>query len=245
MQIPSNPAGFGRLEHTDPKAKGFPLSGVMAALERESPIAVVPRRKRWYLRRADQEQQGDTPECVAATGKEWERALPLHRESGLTRSALYARCKAIDGHPTEDGTDAGALMKVYQSLGMVASYHWHFAGDDEEALKLWLLTRGGAWFGSYWTRSMFATDARGYVEVTGDQRYGHEVFVLAYDRDRDEVEFAQSWGLEMYGPQTGPYATIYRGRGRLRWPAFRSLIAGGGDVVVAVQCPPPAAAVAA
>ena len=221
---PDEQAGFGRIRIEDPRDRLFSLADAL-------PVDVetrVPKSgsRRWRLQRGLQMDQGPTPQCVAYTGKHWERALPLSTRSGLEPAELYRRCKAIDGYPNSDGTHARALMKVYQDLGMVESYHWGLG--DRQAHDLWLLAVGGIWWGAYWTRSMFEPGPGAHLTVTGRAIYGHEVFVLGYHKALDAYELVNSWGNDWAD----------RGRAFVKAADYWTLNAAGGDVVGAVEKKP-------
>jgi hypothetical protein len=213
--------GFGRLPSPKKAAQKYPMR---AALTRKEIAAPMPDAKRWRLYRAQQLDQGPTPECVTHTGKHWERALPTYTRSGLTAHELYVKCKAIDGWPNEDGTSGDALLQVYRELGKVDSWHW-YDGNKEDADR-WLLTRGPLWFGASWTASMFRTDARGMITVTGPMKYGHEVCVIGYDRMTKLKEIVNSWGNANFG---------IMGRGTIHDDDFWRLVGSGGDLIGVVE----------
>jgi hypothetical protein len=141
--------------------------------------------------------QGQTPQCVAFTGKHWEISSPTCYTAGLDPAETYRLCKERDGYPDLDGTDAHALLRVYQERGRVKNYYW-YDGDIEE-LKLWVLTDSGFWLGVYLSESFFEPDEEGFVNVgEPDMRLGHEMFVKGYNRFHDKWKIANSWGLD-YG----------------------------------------------
>lgn len=225
----SRPHGFGRIPSADPRNRRFPLA---AALHPRA-AASAPARRRWYLRRAWQLDQGQTPECVAHAGKHWEFARPTERrvkDAGIDVHALYRRCKAIDGYPTEDGTDANALLKVYRELGQVESWWWYTgqADGDLEVLRLWVLTRGACWLGAGWSESMFTPELDGTLRVEGALEYGHEVLLVGYDRPADRWELCNSWGVG-WGRQ---------GRAYLRGEDLARLLTDGGDACGVLECRP-------
>lgn len=214
--------GFGRLRSPARAREKYPMR---AAITRKEAAATLPARKRWRLYKSQQLDQGNTPECVTHTGKHWELSLPTYTKTGLTAHEMYERCKAIDGFAGEDGTSGDALLQVYRTLGKVASWHW-YADKDTEASDRWLLTKGPLWFGSAWAESMFRTDARGLVEVTGDLLYGHEVIVIGYDRTTGLYEICNSWGNDRFGIQ---------GRGWIRRADFWRLVDESGDLIGVVE----------
>lgn len=221
MKLLDRPPGTGRHFKPDSRDRGFPMR---ARLPRRAEV-IAPPRRRWRLLRSKQLDQGQTPQCVAYTGKHWEKSLPVYSSGGISPEELYHRCKARDGYPTMDGTDARAMMKVYQELGKVASYHW-WTGDDEE-LKLWILTKGPAWLGIYLTEEMWLKDPEKELWGTeGEPNYnlGHEMCLIGYDRPKDEAEIVQSWG------EWGD-----RGRARIKWSDLARFLRADGDAVGAEE----------
>lgn len=211
--------GFGRLPSPARAREKYPMR---AALPRKA--VTLPTRKRWRLYRSQQLDQGNTPECVTHCGKHWELSLPTYTTTGLSAHEMYVRCKAVDPWPNEDGTSGDALLQVYRTLGKVASWHW-YDGNQDDAIR-WLLTRGPLWFGSSWTDSMFRTDARGLIEVTGAMQYGHEVLVIGADRTTGLVEICNSWGNSRFGID---------GRGFLTLANLFRLVDAGGDLIGVVE----------
>ena len=221
---PDEQTGFGRILITDERDRLWSMANALPAdAERRVPKS---GSRRWMLPRALQEDQGQTPQCVAYTGKHWEKSRPLSTRSGLPAAEIYRRCKLIDGYPNSDGTHARALAKVYRDLGMVESFHWGLG--DRVAHDLWLLLMGTIWKGAYWTRSMFTPMAGSFLKVTGQAIYGHEVLVIGYHRKIDAYEIVNSWGNE-WGDN---------GRAYISAPDYWALMANGGDVVGAVERKP-------
>lgn len=212
--------GMGRVRRVDPRDANYPLRSAL----RPRAAKVAPIRRRWRLQRSWQLDQGATSECVAFTGKHWELSLPICSRVGLPPDELYRRCKAVDGYPGEDGTDARTLMKVYQQLRQVGAYHWYTG--DLGALKLWLLTESPAWFGAYWTPEMLDPPPSGILTVgEPDPEMGHEVLLIGYDRPRDLFQICNSWGT----------AWGREGRAYIRGPDLKRLLDADGDCVVAQE----------
>lgn len=222
MSYPKKIPPPGRRHVVDPLDRGFPMR---AALHSHA-AKFAPLQKRWALPRAWQLDQGQTPQCVAYAGKHWELSQPVssHKgDSGLYPGDLYLRCKAIDGYPNEEGTDARTLLKVYQAMGKVGSYHWY--DGSLEDVRLWLLTMGSCFLGAFWTESMFEPDINGMLTVDGDFQYGHEVLLIGYNRNYKLFELLNSWG-PMYG---------VKGRAWIKEADLQRLLDANGDCVGAVE----------
>ena len=187
--------------------------------------------RRWRLPRAWQLDQNGTPQCVAYTFKHWERSLPIANRRGLEPAENYRRAKAIDGAPNEDGTWAEAMLRVYEEQGLVESSWWWRSPADMPAANEWLLHIGGLAWGAYWPESMFRTVLKegqetGLIEVSGDFKYGHETFVIGWNKRQKRKEIVQSWGNDHYG---------IHGRAWIQDEDFDRLMAAGGDLVGVVE----------
>lgn len=161
--------------------------------------------RRWYLRRAQQVDQGNTPWCVDATRCHWQLSLPVYGRLSHALGALYEECKKIDPWPGEDGTSAEYMLTVCQERGIVDSSWWYQGPQDADALLRWLTEVGGVWFGASWPEDAFRTRPDGVVEVRSDAQwlYGHETYLIGrqrnYRRMGPHIEGVQSWGRYNYG----------------------------------------------
>ncbi len=223
------PTNLGRVPpdriQFDARNGRFPLRAALPLVVTKSALENPPTRRLWYLRRDQQVDQGNTPHCVAATAKHWERSWPVGQQSGLDVDGLYSEFKKLDGYPDQDGSDGHAALKYYKGVGMVSNYFW-WDGDDE-ALDLWLLTAGTAAFGAYWTDEMFQTLPDGRITVgMGTMYAGHETLLNGFDRKTGRTYLVNSWGLDNFGIQ---------GRGYLTYEDRRRLLDYYGDAVVMVQ----------
>ena len=235
------PGGLGRKPPIYKQPMGSLTEGLRAqqpgmlrrawdALLRRTPVPRVSRR--WYLRRNEQQDQGTTPQCVAYTQKHWELAVPTINRAGLPAGEMYARCKAVDRWPGEDGTSADAMLTVCQKLGIVRSHWWWTHAGDDEAAKRWLLDIGPLWWGAGWSSSMFRTDREvvGLVNVEGPLIYGHETLVIGYTPNftgrGPAFEIVNSWGNENFG---------LLGRGWILEPDFWRIMHETGDLVGVVE----------
>lgn len=187
--------------------------------------------RRWYLRRAEQRDQGASPMCMAYTQKHWELSVPTINRRGLPEAEMYARCKAIDRWPGEDGTSADAMLTVCRELGIVASHWWWTGPQDDDAARRWLLDIGPLMFGAGWAESMFRPDDAGLVTVEGPLLYGHEVLVIGrtpnFRRLGPALEIVNSWGLANFGVLGRAWI--------LERDFFGRLMPEGGDLVGIIE----------
>lgn len=218
--IKNRPNAFGRIKPPfDPGDANYPLERHLPS-PRQMKRLVIPKMKTWALPRKEQLDQGNTPMCVDYTRKHWEISKPIHRRKGAAAGDYYVRCKAIDGFPGEEGTDARTMLKICQEDGIVGNYFW-YTGDIEQA-SLWVLLHGPMWLGSYWTDSMLQTYPDGRMEVTGPFQYGHEVLVISRDTVKHRWGIVNSWGNDNFGVQ---------GRGWMSDEDFKKLLDADGDLV--------------
>ena len=217
--------GLGRRKELDARDSKWPMA---RALPARAPV--LPRTRRWRLVRKQQQDQGNTPHCVAFTGKHWELALPTYQDSGKLTSELYHLCKQRDSWPNEDGTDARTLLKVYQELGLAEAYLW---GNTTQAIKEWVGLKGPVWFGCWWWTEMFLPAEKpwshGYPVIipAGQEEGGHEVLIIGYKEYKDLTlyEILNSWGLT--------YGRL--GRTWISEVALDMLLNTGGDAVGVTQ----------
>lgn len=175
--------------------------------------------------------QGQTPHCVGYAGAQWlqteeatwtEHSLP----SGVTGDVLYYDCKAVDGEPkAEDGSTGRSLMKVMQSLGYLASFHWATSSTD---IIAWLSTKGPVLVGTPWTQNMFTPDKNGYIHPRGAVAGGHEWIVHGVFPDKRGnamLKMCNSWGVS-WGAAGHAY---------IKASDLWALIQRGGDAVGAIR----------
>lgn len=182
--------GLGRIHVEDERDRNYPMSLRLATLP--APLA---RSKMWRSGAAKLDQ-GQTPHCVGFTGANWMQNTPVRdKVANQTGHDLYAACKAIDGHPNEDGSYGRALLKVLQDQGRVGRYLWARSVTD---VQQWLLTTGPVLIGIPWFESMFDPDVYGRLHISGSVAGGHEVLLRGYDRKYLRVvnSWGRTWGLQ-------------------------------------------------
>lgn len=213
--------GLGRLVEHDPRSRNFRVLPLLA-------VAVPPLvSKTW--RRGQAYDQGQTPQCVAYTGKGLlntapaSAAVPYDVRSRYQTEAFYTGAQINDEWPSEDydGTSALGLGKYLANVGLIREYRWCF-GLDEVLHTLSYISPVGIGIG--WRTGMWETDADGFVHATGADEGGHEVELIGINVLGKYVIGMNSWGSG-WG---------VNGRFKLSWEDLGIVLNDHGDAVVLV-----------
>lgn len=221
QRIPTAP-GMGRsiVQH-DRRSRGFRATDLL-------PASPTVRDRTW--RRGAPYDQGQTPECVAYTGKGLMNTTPTSGEapydvrSKYSTEDFYEGARRNDEWAGEDydGTSALGLCRYLTQIGIIREYRWCFGLTD---VLLTLSNIGPVGIGIWWRGDMFNPDSRGLIHATGANEGGHETQLLGVDMKAQEVIGCNSWG-----PDWG-----VKGRFRLSWTDLESLLGDDGDAVVILQ----------
>jgi hypothetical protein len=215
--IPTLP-GMGRgLVNHDEQSKGYRAVTLTDQTK--------PRTKSWV--RGGPYDQGQTPKCVAFTGKgilnttTLSAAVPYAVRSKYDPDVFYRGAQANDEWygSDYDGTSGLGLCRYLKTNGKIRAYHWAF-GLDEALLTLsWV---GPLGIGIMWMNDMFDPDADGYLHATGGEAGGHEIEVTGIDVTRKRVTVTNSWG-----PEWGR-----NGRAYMSFDTLGKVLAADGDAFV-------------
>lgn len=216
----STPYGLGRVPHFDERSRNYPARALL-------PDAAPLVTKTW--RRGHAYDQGQTPQCVAYTGKgilntaPASAAVPYRTRIRYSTDDLYAGAQREDQWPGEDydGTSALGLGKYLLGQGLVSEYRWCFGLDE---VLTTLSHVGPVGIGVGWRSNMWDTDADGFLNVSGDDVGGHEVELVGVNVEDRYVVGTNSWGTT-WG---------VGGRLLLTWEALGKLLDADGDAVVLV-----------
>lgn len=191
------------------------------------PPVAVPKRIDYTSRMTPVRQQGDEGTCVAfasAVGvKEYQDSQEYKKFVGLSPRYLYAKCKAMDGIPDEEGTYPRVAMKALTGYGVCLESFWPYAphqsdkpkaGADKDAKRYRIrayarLTGIGDMKRSLSVNGPFLAGVEVYdnwftpkVERTGlipmpkSSNYfkgGHAICVMGYDDKTGRFKFKNSW----------------------------------------------------
>ncbi|MFF8942832.1 C1 family peptidase [Streptomyces sp. NPDC014864] len=129
--------------------------------------------------------------------------------------------------PTDTGSSGLAAAKTGKALGLLTGYTHAFSVD---ALRS-ALQSGSVLWGTVWLRSMFETDADGFVKVdrTSGEAGGHELVISGYDVAEDVYEVQNSWGTSW-----GVDGYAYVHGADMAW-----LLSQDGDITVPTYAPAP------
>jgi len=209
--------GLGRLPEFDERSRGFRAVSPFTEL-------LAPVTKTW--RRGTAYDQGQTPQCVAFTGKgilntaPWSGMVPYRTRIRYSTQEFYDGAQRNDQWPGEnyDGTSALGLGKYLLSKGLISEYRWNFGLADT---LLALSYTGPVGIGVDWWTKMFSP-VDGFVEIGGQVEGGHEVELIGVNVEHEYVIGMNSWG---------PYWGL-NGRFRMRYDTLNQLLMSGGDSVV-------------
>lgn len=201
-----------------PDPRDYPMSMHLATV-------TTPRPKAKLWQEGPNLDQGQTPHCVGFCGADWMGAEPImDAVTNQTGDELYAACKQVDGSPNTDGSYDRALMKVLQSQGRVASYHW--AANEPEIMD-WVLTTGPVMLGTVWHQKMFTPNAKDRISPTGPIAGGHEYLITGYASGCYRIR--NSWGA-LWGANGDAYLS--------RASVKRLVFVEGGDACAAIEKTP-------
>lgn len=210
-----------RVVQFDERSRNFPIRATLEELG-----ISAPKSKTWGCSRWN--DQGREGACVGFSWSHELAADPVVIAAGPEVALrIYKRAQFLDPWPGEayEGTSVLAGAKAVQeltSLGkqIMPTYRWCFGVDD---LILAIGYQGPAVIGVNWYASMFNTDSRGFLRVTGEPAGGHAICVRGInivwknargsknmanvDRARSYFILRNSWGQD-WGKNGDCYLTI-------------------------------------
>lgn len=222
-EIPTVPGmGRGLIDH-DPQNRNFPTRGVLHAAD--APLVEKFYRGHWAY------DQGDTPHCVAFSGKgmfnraPFSKAHPWWHRYRIDTTFWYNGAQNNDEWPgiDYDGTSARGLLRFLTSIGEVQEYRWCFGVDD---VLQTLSHHGPVSIGSWWTTDMSRPNPSDNYNVTytGRKIGGHQWYLLGIDPENEEVEGMNTWGRS-WGK---------KGRFRMKFSTLDSILKDDGDAYTLV-----------
>lgn len=214
---------FGRLVAPDERDRLYAMSARIVRPQ------IVPDWRFWTP--GETLNQGPHPHCVGYAWRGWQTCSPTRRATPAGDAvAIYNRAQQLDEWPGEgyDGTSVRAGAKVMAEQGRLGEYVW---ADSEQALRLWLLTRGPVVMGTSWYEGMSDAhiDRDQIARPTGALQGGHAYLCIGYSRVRRMYRCVNSWGAT-WG---------FKGRFWITEADMATLLSRDGEACGAVEIDPP------
>ena len=178
--------GFGRIYQPDPRDDLYRMANFVDL------SLALPPYKFWPCREAD--NQGNTPECVGFSWRNWLQAAPVMVKIGvgLTGDQIYDQAQPLDGIPMpHDGSTVRAGAQVLQKAGNIVSYVW---AKDVATIKAFVCQSGPIVVGSDWYSGQMNPDSNNFVHVSGSVVGGHAYCLVGWSSVRSAFRILNSWG---------------------------------------------------
>jgi hypothetical protein len=124
--------------------------------------------------------------------------------------------------PKYEGTSIICGIKAAQALGYIEEYRWAFGLAD---LILSVGRLGPAVLGLNWYEGMFGTDAKGFLQVTGELSGGHAILCKGVNLKGKYFVLHNSWG-----PKWGT-----GGDAKISFDSMDRLLGEDGEAVVPLK----------
>lgn len=208
---------FGRLKSPDRRDARYPMRAVLP--ERVTPVT------RLY-RTGPVLDQGDTPQCVGYSAKQFLQSDPVETMDGPTATELYHAAQLEDEWPGEnyEGSSVRGAAKALTKMDRLVSYVW---GQDAADVRDWLILQGTVIMGTNWYQGMMDPDPQGYLRLTGRMVGGHAWLLCGYRAPQNDFQMINSWG-KSWGSG---------GKAYLRFRDLDRLIALEGEACAALERP--------
>jgi C1A family cysteine protease len=168
--------------------------------------------------------QGDTPQCVGYSAKQFLQSDPIETMDGPTATDLYLAAQKEDEWEGEnyEGTSVRGAAIALTNLGRLKSYVW---GANALDVRDWIIVNGTVMMGTDWTETMFTPTASGYLRPTGEVVGGHAYLLVGYDAPGNKFLMVNSWGASW-----GNHGTAW-----IRFRDLDTLIQRQGEACAAVE----------
>ncbi len=206
---------FGRRYAPDPRDARFPMRAALPAR-----VAIVSK----FYQIGPILDQGNTPQCVGYSGKQFLQSDPVQTMDGPSAEQLYHEAQQNDEWPGEDydGTSVRGLAKALTNEGRLLSYVWGASAAD---VRDFLITQGTVIMGTDWLARMMTPDKTGLLKVSGSVVGGHAYLLTGFDASRNCFQMTNSWG-EGWG---------LKGQAYIRFADLDKLIAAQGEACAALE----------
>jgi hypothetical protein len=155
-----------------------------------------PRAKYRYYKLGPRINQGNTPQCVGYSARNFLAASPKMRKHAEPHpTVLYRGAQEHDEWPGNNyaGSSVRGAAKYMQQQGYITGdYLWAF---DVETVLDWILrSKGPVIFGTNWYTSMYEPDKKGFVTLGGRIDGGHAYLVYGANEAKGTLSCVNSWG---------------------------------------------------
>jgi hypothetical protein len=207
---------FGRLVSPDVRDLRFPMRAMLPAS--------VPIVSKFYTT-GPVLDQGNTPQCVGYSWRQFLTSEPLQTLDGPSASQLYTEAQLNDEWPGEDydGSSVRGGAIALTTDGRLKNYVW---GKSAADVRDFLISTGTVVMGTYWSRSMMTPDKNGVLKVGGRTDDGHAYLICGFDAPGNRFQMIQSWG-EDWGP--------LKGKAWIKFADLDKLIRADGEACAAVE----------
>lgn len=177
--------GFGRIYQRDDRDRAFMMRGLLEQV----PITNTYR----YYRTGPVLDQGETPQCVGYSMRNWLSASLMMEQGGPPASIIYASAQLRDNMPLpHDGSTVRAGIQVLAALGFVKTYVWAY---HAATVRDWLLAdKGSVILGTNWLAGMSTPDLLMTIHATGAILGGHAYLCDGFSTIRNSFRIFNSWG---------------------------------------------------
>lgn len=169
-------------------------------------VGKTARFKRVWTTRKEPLDQGEEGHCVGfALAGELAAKPAAYEVDNATGHKIFYAAQSIDraeGRYYNDGATGLAGLKACQRAKYFSKYGWNFGIDDTIN---WIVRRGPAVLFINWYESMYRTDDKGLITVSGGIAGGHAImangFWPAHPLFGDVLVLTNSWnkGYGIYG----------------------------------------------
>lgn len=181
--------GLGRLVAHDPRDGKYTMSLALPSKK----FFNLPRFWR-YWKSGTILDQGETPQCVGYSWRQWLSSAPIMTKSGPSALSIYSEAQRLDEWPGEDydGTSVRGGAKALDTRGHIKTYLWASTPDE---LESWVLNNGPVIVGTNWYNDMFYPNEKtGMVNPTGFLAGGHAYVIIGYNKLLKRYRCVNSWG---------------------------------------------------
>lgn len=178
--------GLGRIYRRDDRDRAFMMHEVIDRV----PITKTYR----YYRAGPVLDQGETPQCVGYSLRNWLSASLMMEYGGPNAPTIYTLAQLRDKMTLpHDGSTVRAGIQVLAVLGYVQTYVWAYRAAT---VRDWLLAdKGSVILGTNWLAGMMNPDGVANISAIGAVVGGHAYLCDGFSTIRNSFRIFNSWGI--------------------------------------------------